>query len=87
MSAYNAINGEFTSYSRELLTDLLRNELGFKGAVVSDWGAASENKEDALAAGLDLIQSGPNDMTECKQAIIDGRLAESVLDERVGTYP
>jgi beta-glucosidase len=84
MSAYNAINGEFTSYSRELLTDLLRNELGFKGAVVSDWGAASENKEDALAAGLDLIQSGPNDMTECKQAIIDGRLAESVLDERVG---
>ena len=69
MSAYNAVNGEFTSYSKKLLTDLLRGEPHFDGAIVSDWGAAGQNKEGTLAAGMDLIQPGPNDMTACKQAV------------------
>lgn len=44
MSAYNAVNGEFTSYSKKLLTDLLRGELHFDGAIVSDRGAAGQTK-------------------------------------------
>lgn len=83
MSAYNAVNGEFTSYSKKLLTDLLRGELHFDGAIVSDWGAAGQNKEGTLAAGMDLIQPGPNDMTACKQAVQEGRLSEEVLNDRV----
>ena len=83
MSAYNAVNGEFTSYSKKLLTDLLRGELHFDGAIVSDWGAAGQNKEGTLAAGMDLIQPGPNDMTACKQAVQEGQLSEEVLNDRV----
>ena len=83
MSAYNAINGTFTSYNKALLTDLLRSDWGFEGLVVSDWGAVSAQKEDSLVAGMDLILCGPNDMTECKRAVEDGRLPEAVLDEHV----
>ena len=83
MSAYNAVNGEFTSYSKKLLTDLLRGELHFDGAIVSDWGAAGQDKAGTLAAGMDLIQPGPNDMAACKQAVIEGILPEETLDDRV----
>ena len=83
MSAYNAINGTFTSYNKALLTGLLRGEWGFEGLVVSDWGAVSTQKEDSLAAGMDLILCGPNDMTEAQKAVEDGRLPQAVLDEHV----
>lgn len=83
MSAYNAINGTFTSYNKTLLTDLLRTEWGFEGLVVSDWGAVSAQKEDSLAAGMDLILCGPNDMSETRKAMEEGRLPQAVLDERV----
>jgi len=83
MSAYNAINGTFTSYNKALLTGLLRDEWGFEGLVVSDWGAASADKENSLAAGMDLILCGPNDMTGAKTAVEEGRLPQVVLDERV----
>ena len=83
MSAYNAINGTFTSYNKALLTDLLREDWGFDGVVVSDWGAASHDKPDALAAGLDLITCGPSEMDEVRTAVQNGSLPESVLDRSV----
>lgn len=83
MSAYNAINGTFTTYNKALLIDLLRDEWGFDGLIVSDWGAASADKKGALAAGIDLILCGPNDMSECKKGIENGSLPMDVLDERV----
>ncbi|MGN6446400.1 family 78 glycoside hydrolase catalytic domain [Amnibacterium sp.] len=60
MSAYNAVNGLFCSESRPLLTGLLREEWGFDGVVVSDWGAIKDRVE-ALAAGLDLEMPGPSE--------------------------
>ncbi|MFJ2503505.1 glycoside hydrolase family 3 C-terminal domain-containing protein [Microbacterium sp. NPDC087592] len=80
MSAYNAINGVFSSENRWLLTELLREEWGFDGLVVSDWGAIKDRAE-ALAAGLDLEMPGTGDAgTEAiLQAVRDGRLDRSVV--------
>ena len=79
MTAYNAINGEFTSYSKKLMTDWLRDEFEFDGLLVCDWGAVKEYKEKALDAGMDLILCGPNDMTEVREAIERGEFSEKEL--------
>ncbi len=57
MSSYNLLNGTYTSEHRELLTDILRDEWGFEGLVMSDWGAVS-NRAAGIAAGLDLEMPG-----------------------------
>ncbi|RXZ48795.1 beta-glucosidase [Agromyces fucosus] len=84
MSAYNAINGVFSSENRWLLTELLREEWGFDGLVVSDWGAIKDRVE-ALAAGLDLEMPGTGDEgTEAiLQAVRDGRLDRSLVEASV----
>lgn len=84
MSSYNAINGVFSSENRWLLTELLREEWGFDGLVVSDWGAIKDRVE-ALAAGLDLeMPSSGDEGTEAILAAVrDGRLDRSVVEASV----
>ncbi|MFI6323020.1 glycoside hydrolase family 3 C-terminal domain-containing protein [Nonomuraea sp. NPDC050556] len=53
MCSYNRVNGEYASENRWLLTEVLREEWGFDGVVVSDWGAVND-RVAALRAGLDL---------------------------------
>lgn len=53
MSSYNMINGVHSTGNKKLLTDILRKEWGFKGAVISDWGAAV-GLDKCLKAGMDL---------------------------------
>ena len=84
MCSYNKINGEYASENRYLLTDILRKEWGYKGCVVSDWGAVN-NRVKGLQAGLDLempYSGGYNDR-QIVQAVQEGRLDEAVLDEAV----
>ena len=84
MCSYNRINGEYASESRRLLTDILRDEWGFDGYVVSDWGAVNDRVK-ALAAGLELempASGGANDR-RIVQAVRSGELAEEVLDRAV----
>lgn len=84
MCAYNKVNGTYASEHHQLLTDILKNEWGFKGLVVSDWGAVHD-RVAALKGGLDLEMPGPK--AARTQAVIDavngGQLDEGVLDEAV----
>ncbi len=58
MCSYNRINGVYAAENEWLLTKVLREEWGFTGLVVSDWGAV-DNRVAALRAGLDLEMPGP----------------------------
>ena len=59
MCSYNMINGVYSSDNRWLLSDVLRDEWGFDGFVMSDWGAVSDRVK-AVLAGLDLEMPGPS---------------------------
>ncbi len=83
MSSYNFINGEHASESSFLLTDILRGEWGFEGAVMTDWGGGYDNAQ-IVRAGSDMIQPGSNGRyTEVYNAINDGSLAMADVDRAV----
>ena len=79
MSAYNKINGVDCAHNKRLLTDVLRDEWGFEGFVVSDWGAVYDQVE-ALKAGNDVDMPGPRDISPVLNAVKDGRLDEKAID-------
>ncbi len=84
MCSYNQINGTFASENKWLLTDVLRGEWGFKGYVMSDWGAVNDRVK-GLEAGLELempASGGDNDSMIVK-AVKDGALEEKILDQAV----
>ena len=82
MCAYNRLNGVYTAEDPFLLTQVLREEWGFGGLVMSDWGAVSD-RVAALAAGLDLEMPGPGGDALLVAAVRSGALSERVLDSAV----
>ncbi|WP_337099937.1 beta-glucosidase family protein [Paenibacillus sp. YIM B09110] len=84
MSSYNKVNGEFVSENEYLLTDILKDEWGHEGFVVSDWGAVNE-RADGLAAGLELEMPSSSGIGEQKivDAVRNGKLSEEKLDGAV----
>jgi beta-glucosidase len=82
MSAYNRINGVPASENAWLLTTVLRNEWGFDGVVISDWGAVHDPVA-AVEAGLDLRMPGRPDDARVGTALAEGRLDEDVVDRVV----
>lgn len=84
MCSYNQINGTFASENPWLLTDVLRGDWGFKGYVMSDWGAVND-RVAGLKAGLDLEMPSSNGVydKEIVAAVKDGSLDERILDEAV----
>ncbi|MDR6868598.1 beta-glucosidase [Microbacterium resistens] len=84
MAAYNSVNGTRATEDRRLLTDILRGEWGFRGAVVSDWGAARTTTATA-EAGVDLVMPGPDGPwgDALVDAVRDGLLPERVIDEKL----
>ena len=86
MCAYNKVNGQSASENTWLLTTVLREDFGFKGLVVSDWGAVY-HRVPALLAGLDLemppaMGRSPEQVVAAVRA---GDVAQEVLDARVRT--
>ena len=75
MCAYNKLNGEHCSDSKELLTDILRTDWGFDGLVVTDWGAMNDRMR-AFEAGCDLNMPGGSayQEREAAEAVRAGRL-------------
>ena len=84
MCSYNRINGEFASENHWLLTEVLRDEWGFDGYVMSDWGAVNDRVK-GLKAGLELEMpaSGGTTDKEIVEAVKNGELDEAVLDRAV----
>ena len=81
MCAYNKIGGVYASEHGWLLSGVLRDEWGFEGLVVSDWGAVHD-RVASLVAGLDLQMPGIGSRPDMAVvgAIVDGRLPEEALD-------
>lgn len=81
MCAYNKVNGTYCAENRQLLTDILRDEWGFDGMVVTDWGAV-KNRALGIRAGLDLEMPGGTDRgtKQIVAAIEEGSLSMDELD-------
>lgn len=83
MSSYNKINGVLSSENRWLLTDVLREEWGFKGFVMTDWWA-EENGARQIAAGNDMLMPGtPHQYDDILNAVQSGRMDIRFLDDCV----
>ena len=84
MCSYNRLNGVYCSENEYLLTDILRDEWGYEGFVVSDWGAVNDRVE-GLKAGLELEMPSSGGIGDRKivEAVRNGELCESILDRAV----
>lgn len=84
MCAYNQLNGEYCGENERLLTDILKDEWGHEGFVVSDWGAVNE-RTNGLGAGLELEMpsSGGAGDRKIVEAVKSGKLSENKLDAAV----
>jgi beta-glucosidase len=84
MAAYNQVNGARMTENVHLLRDVLKNEWGFDGVVVSDWDAALSTHATALAT-LDLAMPGPAGPWGelLGRAVADGSVSEDLIDDKV----
>jgi beta-glucosidase len=83
MCSYNRLNGSYASNNDWLLNQTLKGEWGFKGLVMSDWGASHQVSD--LAKGLDLEMPTPRNFTEqnIKAALADGTVKQSDIDASI----
>ena len=84
MCSYNKINDVYSSDNHWLLTDVLRNDFGFNGLVITDWGAMS-NRVEAIKAGCDLMMPGGSNYGEqaIKKALKNKEISIEDIDKCV----
>lgn len=84
MSAYNMVNGTYANENHHLLTEILRNEWGFDGIVVTDWGADNDHAA-GVAAGSNVVMPtpGPDGAIGLMEALKEGRVSETDIDRRL----
>jgi beta-glucosidase len=84
MSSYNLVNGTHAHQNRHLLTEILRDEWGFDGAVISDWGGADDPAASVAAGGtIEMPSPGFESAREIVRAVAGGAVAVELLDARV----
>lgn len=84
MSSYNMINGVYANENEHLLQEILRDEWGFNGFVVSDWGASNDYVEGVRAGShLEMPTCGGDSGAQLLKAVQEGRIAEALVDKRV----
>ena len=84
MSSYNKVNGTYTSESKELLTDILRDDWGFEGLVMTDW-FGGKNPPAQIAAGNDLLEPGTKKQWKAlTEAAENGELSMADIDRAAG---
>ena len=84
MSSYNMINGVYANENEHLLQEILRDQWGFDGFVVSDWGASNDHVAGVAAGShLEMPSTGGDSDEELIQAVKDGKISEELVDRRV----
>ena len=84
MSSYNRINGVYANENRHLLQEILRDEWGFDGFVVSDWGGSNDHVEGVRAGShLEMPTTGGDSDLDLIDAVKSGRISQELLDRRV----
>ncbi|MBQ6527235.1 MAG: glycoside hydrolase family 3 protein, partial [Clostridia bacterium] len=84
MTSYNEVNGTYAHENAHLLKDILRDEWGYTGAVVSDWGGCNDFVESVRAGGnLEMPGTGDDSPTQLYKAVKEGRITEAEIDQRV----
>lgn len=82
MAAYNKLNSKYCSQNPWLLTRVLREEWGFNGLVMTDWGAG-DNQVEQVNSGVDLIMPGSDEIvSRLIDAYNQGLICREVVDER-----
>ncbi len=82
MCSYNKVNGTYASENKKLLTDILRDEWGFDGFTMTDWGACNDHVAGVMA-GLDLEMPSTSDANDklLVKAVREGKIPESAVDQ------
>lgn len=84
MCAYNRLNGTYCAENKWLLTDVLRDEWGYKGMIVTDWGAENDRVAGLLAGQeLEMPTSNGEGNKQIVEAVKNGRIPEEFLDKMV----
>ncbi len=84
MSSYNMINGVYANENEHLLQEILRDQWGFDGFVVSDWGAGNDYVEGVRAGShLEMPTTGGDSAEYLIRALKEGKISEELVDKRV----
>ncbi len=84
MSAYNEVNGKYANENEHLLVDILRNEWGFDGIVVTDWGASNDHVAGVKCqSNVEMPNPGLDSARELLAAVEDGRITEEEIDKAI----
>ena len=83
MSSYNKINGEYANENMHVLKEILRDEWGFRGAVVTDWGGSNDHAAGIRAgSSLEMPPAGGDSVREVLRAVKQGTLSEKDVNAR-----
>lgn len=85
MSSYNLVNGTYANENEHLLTEILRQEWGFDGLVVTDWGGGNDPVAGAAAgSSIEMPSPGLEPVRLLATAVANGTLSRAALDARAG---